>query len=456
LALEVARYNNCTISGQMDMPLIEIEQGQHAEQYSGKGTFWTSVFTLANAAIGAGVLAFPYAFAQCGLVLGIFLCFALSIVMGYTAYIVTLSTAHAHDISPESNVCSYQDIARVLVGPRLESAVLATISVFLFGACIGFFIIVGDMAEPVASPLLKGTLLDGHSRSVVIVAVAIAELPLCMLPRVSELGFVSFIALMSVLYIVAVVVADSFQWHNDDANDRTQVMDMVRGGVGGMFTSIPLMCWALHCHAFVPIIYSEIEREKRSVNMMNRVIATSMLVCLCLYLPTGAFGYWQFGNVVPQDVLTGYSASNHAIQIARVGITVTATFSYPICHFAVLTSVFGLWQKAWGTKQPGSNETMVPRLFQRCEATLFVGITLTIALFVSQLAVAFNLFSATCGSLVIFIYPAMFLSKLPTSGRLGALKRNVTIACLVLVGMVILIAGTAATLYPLLFPTAGM
>jgi hypothetical protein len=48
------------------------------EEYGGKGTALSSIFTLASSAIGAGILSFPYAFKEAGLITAILVCLGLT------------------------------------------------------------------------------------------------------------------------------------------------------------------------------------------------------------------------------------------------------------------------------------------------------------------------------------------------------------------------------------------
>ena len=53
--------------------------------------FAGAVSNLANAAVGAGVLAFPVAFMYCGLVLGIIVSLFFALLMGFTLHILAVA-----------------------------------------------------------------------------------------------------------------------------------------------------------------------------------------------------------------------------------------------------------------------------------------------------------------------------------------------------------------------------
>ena len=61
-------------------------------RYEGNGTLAGSIFTLANSAIGSGVLAFPFAMKKMGLTLGIIVCIVAALIMGACLHFVTACT----------------------------------------------------------------------------------------------------------------------------------------------------------------------------------------------------------------------------------------------------------------------------------------------------------------------------------------------------------------------------
>ena len=52
-----------------------------------------------------------------------------------------------------------------------------------------------------------------------------------------------------------------------------------------------------------------------------------------LYGSVGVFGYAEFGNTTKGNILQNYPSSNLFINIARVCMTITAVFSYPLMNY---------------------------------------------------------------------------------------------------------------------------
>ena len=173
-------------------------------QYQGKGTLFASIITLANSAIGAGVLTFPYAFESAGLVLAIILCLCLALLMGFTLHVIAQSTEAAQ--KKDSRVRSYQDVVKLAMGERVSTAVEVALVLYLFGGCIAFLIIIGDMCQP----LMPGEGIASH-RSFIITLITLSIItPLC---RSVDLGTTLFkaLAVLAVTYMVCMIVGEEPQ-----------------------------------------------------------------------------------------------------------------------------------------------------------------------------------------------------------------------------------------------------
>jgi amino acid permease len=122
------------------------------------GSFFGSVVNLCNNAIGSGVLVFPYAFGQTGLLAGLALSLVFCGVLQYTYYVVGR-------IQQATGTASYQELIRTVLGRRGERLALATQVLFIFGGCVCYFDIVADQVESVFQ-------VDDHATRVLIIAIA--------------------------------------------------------------------------------------------------------------------------------------------------------------------------------------------------------------------------------------------------------------------------------------------
>eukprot|EP00937_MAST-01D_sp_MAST-1D-sp2_P003544 g3544.t1 len=434
-------------------------EGRHkAVAYQGKGTFFASVITLANSAIGAGVLTFPYAFSQAGLGLAIILCVCLALLMGFSLHVIALSTEEAQ--KKDSRVRSYQDIVKLAMGERVSTAVEVALVLYLFGGCIAFLIIIGDMLEP----MLPSTGLASHRWFAITALAVFVVAPLCQLKRISALRFSSSLAVLAVTYMVCMIIGEEPARHGDSSGGGGGGSDVkyFRGG-SGFFISVPLMCLALQCHIPCALIYTELKPELRSIRTMDRVIGAAYAICLLLYVPAGVFGYLTFGGATTSDVLLvkhgagpsgediGYAVSDKFAAVARVCITLTASFGFPIVHFPAKSALYDFCVRFKcikseparpGRPQSPGNKIQIPRKFLVVEGVVWVALTLAIALCDVNLGFVNDIVASTCGSLVIFVFPALMWREFgPRSTR-----TRVQVGLLLVVGIAIMFCGTIVTI----------
>ena len=433
------------LEGQLKAPLMgkvstPFEGRRPKEIYKGDGTFFSSVITLANSAIGAGVLTFPYAFMNAGLAAAALICVALACVMGFSLHVIASCTAAAQREDPR--VRSYQDVMKRATGGagKMQMLVEVSLILYLFGGCIAFLIIIGDMLEPLVA-------LD---RRIIISAITVCVVaPLCQLTRLSALRFSSTLAVLAVTYMVCMIVAEEPGKAAADPPPSTQLL---KSGTGA-FIAMPLMCLAFQCHIPCALIYTELQAELRSVKTMDRVIGAAYAICLALYIPAGIFGYLSFGENTASDVLKvpagasavyAYPVSDVFAYVARICITVTVTFAFPIVHFPAKSALFDFLLRCGLVEEPiaHSKKQRIPRNFLRAESLIWVVLTLGVALSPVSLGVVNDLVAATCGVLVIFIFPGRMWSKFGPEGT----TTNVQVALMYALGIVIGVAGTATTI----------
>ena len=99
------------------------------------GSVNASVFSLIHTIIGAGLLTFPYAFMQNGLIFALLLVVFSSTVSWYTGMLLV----HASEASTKSK---YEDIAYVLYGRRFSVATTVLILIALLGNTISYTVYV--------------------------------------------------------------------------------------------------------------------------------------------------------------------------------------------------------------------------------------------------------------------------------------------------------------------------
>ena len=106
------------------------------------GEFLTPVLTFANAALGAGVLAYPFAYEGTGLAIGPILTTGIAL-LAFSSLVVIMRVA-AEVQATQPHVQSYGGIVTAVVGRRAGLAVDVLCLCYCFAGTISYTVLVGD------------------------------------------------------------------------------------------------------------------------------------------------------------------------------------------------------------------------------------------------------------------------------------------------------------------------
>jgi len=145
----------------------------------------SSVATLCNSAVGAGVLSLPYAFACAGLLGGLVLCLVVAAAESFSLFVIS-------KFAERYSAHSYGSLIRRALGRKLSSTLSATMLLYLTGSCIAYLVIVGDTFSSLAQQAFGlNTYTERHA---VLLAVGLVViLPMCFAKSLSALGELIFI-----------------------------------------------------------------------------------------------------------------------------------------------------------------------------------------------------------------------------------------------------------------------
>lgn len=408
-----------------------------------KNTMFGAIFNLANTAVGAGVLAFPYAFKESGLGLGLLVVIGLTVLACISQRMVVLGalecqekyrlatnmvrsgSMQSHEKMKE--VDSYDALIRVLLGPKWGTLMEVIIAIYQFGACVAYVLVFDDQLNP----LLKCALCGGaccsarpeaddsgcHCASffcsryvIIIVGTWLLMFPPSMLHDISRLKWLSVAGIACPLFMCASIMY--FGIHDM----VTKGFDMEFGHVEwftsdatGVFVAIPMFCFALQSHISVPVVYHSCPPELQTEGGFAKIILAAYTVVLSLYIPTGIFGLTYFLEEAPgdfpKDVLTGFKSNEVLADIARVCMALAACCCFPLNHFPARCAIFNLAAKCVDDEYLQQKKT---RLFF-IEAILFTLFAMGLAIAVPTVTTVFGVLGATCASTAMFIMPGLIL-----------------------------------------------
>eukprot|EP01012_Entosiphon_sulcatum_P003800 TRINITY_DN11351_c0_g1_i1.p1 TRINITY_DN11351_c0_g1~~TRINITY_DN11351_c0_g1_i1.p1 ORF type:complete len:546 (+),score=43.18 TRINITY_DN11351_c0_g1_i1:41-1678(+) len=386
------------------------------EPREGQATLPSAVFNLCNTVIGAGVLALPFAFYQCGLILG---SLALLVTFALTLYGSRLLIECA--LWPGHQSDSFRAVANAALGTFGMIITDLSLIVSCFGALTSYFVIVGDMLSPLFGLWMGGD--DGchwlARRWFSITLCPIVVTPWCLLRTIHTLRFPSFVALASILYLVIVVVSKSqpslapallpCQGNSTSSKLSLEISPPVFGGEQGdpiclklsdfsssLFRALPIMTMAFTCTMNLCPILAELQRPTKQ--RATCFTTTSLALCLLVYLVVGAFGYLTFYDTVQGNILLNYVVDDIMVQIGRLAVALVALASFPVMAFPCIDAINRILfrRQEYSLRRTGAIVLCV------------VGAAYVIAMFVTDISVTLGLGGATGSMMISYILPPLF------------------------------------------------
>uniref|UniRef100_A0A7S0RPD5 Amino acid transporter transmembrane domain-containing protein n=1 Tax=Chlamydomonas leiostraca TaxID=1034604 RepID=A0A7S0RPD5_9CHLO len=378
----------------------------------------SSVMTLCNSAIGAGVLSLPFAFSHAGLVGGILLCFFIGLAEAFTLYVLSKFAERYH-------ADSYGVLVRRTLGRKLTALLAVIMVLYLWGSSIVYLMIMGDSFSTIAARALGEEHPLAHRNMIITVLGVVVLLPLCMLKRLGHLSSVSTAAVCGFLFTAGVIMVSGVR----AALQRGSVLEGVelfRFDAGALY-AIPIIVFGFNCHANVVSIFSELAstpdvlmsaslvpgspahyqslpygpkpQSYKLVNMLHVIVAAILLI-MGGYMTVGVAGY--VGFLTPAgNVMDSLDAGDRVVQVAQALVGLVVLGHYPLNHHPARSGLFdGL--SLLGVSRP-SEAVSVMFTFA------FVLGSIVVARAVTSLGDALHLIGGTAAAFMIFFLPGAML-----------------------------------------------
>ena len=401
------------------------------------GTILSATLALFVSAAGAGLLSYPYAVMHQGILINVILTIGFALLTIYTD-IILVQTSHI--FSPYLTIGTYEDLARTSLGYFAYVTAILSVVLGIFGALIGFMIIIGDMSIPVLEHICSNndslTCMIVTNRWFIVLMVAIfIALPLSSRKTIHGLVDSSIFASLTVLVVgILVIIHGSNNIHGNwiitnnepdpsapNANDTSSSSSIIllRWSFIGWMLGMPISIFSLGNHTQVVPVFlgcTNITKEK-----FFKPISYAVGTCLLLYLSTGLLGYISFRDTTKGDVLINFPITDAVSDTAKALLAIHVLLAYPLllwpCRksLAAVCSVFG--------QQYINNYDMNNFRYKYGKLLLFIAnspLTLASILVLTtsilsiafpQVAIVFGLIGSTCATYQIYIIPAWMLYK---------------------------------------------
>jgi len=373
-----------------DADKSELLPDQHK---SGSSTFG-SIFLIVNAALGAGLLNMPKAFDQAGGVMTAILVQAVLLVFIVTALLILAMTSNIRKSR------TLQEVMFTAAGVWGRRATSAIITVYCFGTCITFLIIIGDQFDRAFASLVGNDYCLTwylHRDFVMPASSILLILPMCYSKNIDFLKYVSAFGVFIILYVVALIFVEYAEGEHIPGTIKTKPDTWF-----DMFMVIPVICFGYQCHVSVIPIYSCMQHR----DIKNFAIASSTAIAICVFTYTGAatFGYLTFGNLIYEDIISNYNASKPSVMMALVAISLKTYTTYPILLFCGREGFSTILKELFAISDTEAKEKFRRSLI----VTVWFFTTILIAIEIPNIGAVIHMLGSLA-AIFIFVFPGVCL-----------------------------------------------
>uniref|UniRef100_A0A158R3X2 Aa_trans domain-containing protein n=1 Tax=Syphacia muris TaxID=451379 RepID=A0A158R3X2_9BILA len=293
---------------------------------------------------------------------------------------------------------SYKEVADAYI-PGTGRLVLVAQLTELFSTCIIYIVIAGD--------LLQGC-FPSIDKTAWMMLVATSLLACSFLDSLQVVSNLSLVNAISHLIVNAILVfyclgqISSWVWSEVSLFPDPRIVPTVFGVVIFGYTS----------HIFLP----SLEASMKNPNQFKSMLKWSHVVAAAFKSMFGLLGFLTFGELTQNEFSNSLPNQGFKILINLV-LVVKVLFSYPLPYFAAVHLIrenfFQGTQKTWFSSCYGVGNTL--REWALCLRIIMLLFTLFVALSVPYLIELMGLIGNITGTMLSFIWPALFHLKIKGS-----------------------------------------
>lgn len=277
-----------------------------------KGEYLDSTFNLCNSVIGGGILTIPYAVKSSGV--GLVLIFAVIF-----AFMVDQSIFYLVKASFNTDCDSYEALALKLFDRNWMIATRVSKAFLCFFACIGYLIAMASAVKPMFKDWWGNDSIMSDRKFIVFLFL-IPTYAIACLPTLYSVRWVSYGAVLSVLFICVIVFIKASE---QSASDSVEIFDF---GTSSL-SSFGLFFFAFGCHLSSIVLYNEM--RDRSPERFRLVIHSTMVITFFLYLSMGIAGYLNFGDDTESNIMDNYNDDKDPL----IDVAVSLLLFFIIVHY---------------------------------------------------------------------------------------------------------------------------
>jgi len=403
----------------------------------GRSSWGSMYINLTSTILGAGMLGLPYAYANMGWLLGtvmIGICGA-----GGTTALFFLARCAKKTTAPSS----FYKVA-IQATPKYAFLIDAIIAIKCFGVATSYLVVVGDLVPMAMLHMFPGS--SGlHSRTLWVLVGFCIVAPLSCLRSLDALRWTSGLSGIFLAFLLSLVVgyalpgltgldpcAASLQVAagaelSDCHGDRAYVLVSTAA-----LHVMPIFVFGFACQQNSFAIVNELRNP--TIARIDSVFVASIGTAVIVYIIMASAGYIAFGDTVKSNILVSYP-NNGITSTARIFVSFVVAFHYPLQSHPARRSVLSLLQHISLIQQKsaippsfttpsggagaglklglgGSADRRTQHRRYVWSTGVFLALSLTVALSVSDLGLMLSLVGATGSTAISYILPGIFYYKM--------------------------------------------
>jgi sodium-coupled neutral amino acid transporter 11 len=372
----------------------------------------SSTVNLAKNIVGAGVLALAsgvssFSSSRAALPPALAIMLMLCSMSGYTfSTIARVGNAVGAD--------SYRDTWAKVFGESTAIIPAFTVTFKTLCGALAYSIIVGDSFASIGK-LVGGPALLASSNFMIVLLTIFVFLPLCLMRNLSSLAIGSVIGTAGTVYTALFMslramdgsYAAGGKYHAQIAKNLQPSFATAAGPVMNLnvFVLVSMLATAFLAHYNAPKFFKELagpEDGSSKLPRFNQVVIGAFGLAALLCGSIMAAGFSTFGAASQGFILNNYATADSLALLARIGISASIIFSFPLNFVGLREGVLDLLKL-----KARAQEDVV----HRASTVLLLATVSTISLFLKDLGLVVAFGGAILGSGLVYIFPALMFLK---------------------------------------------
>lgn len=387
------------------------------------------ILNLSNSIIGVTMLAMPFCFKECGMILGTLLLF-------FCTWLTLSSCQMLMKAGLSSKKRSYGFLAYHTHGYPGKLAVEVGMIGIQLGTLVAQVVVIGDLGPAIISKF-TGIENSSNLRSALIILMCIGVgLPLGLLKNLSSVSkastlcicfYASFVVYMVSLSLPNLLAAN---WYSRVHLWKTD----------GLFKCLPIFSFAFGCQTQLFLLYDSMIDP--SLKGINSIVGSAVHMCTVSYLLVGFFGYISFCDTDITGDIINHLPSSYVSDLLKLGFVISIAITFPLIIFPCRSCLYTLLFPEKRSSEDIEQRPVLPELHFKVLTVLIVLTAVVTGILVPNVEFVLAINGATAGTLIWYIFPAMFFLRVMTGSSEGKNIAQFVFVC----GFTIMLLCTYTTL----------